>query len=60
MPYIKRERREAIDVMINELIFEDHVSVPGELNYTISRLCHEYIHKLGKNDRLRYSHLTDQ
>ncbi len=53
MPYIPKKRREEINKYINELCLrlgED----PGERNYVITMIIHDYIAQTG----LRYEHLN--
>jgi len=38
MPYIKTEKRPAIDTIVDQLTPE----TPGDLNYSITRLVHHY------------------
>ncbi len=42
MPYIQPEQRKKIDECLKDL-----VSTPGTLNYTISKMCHNYIENFG-------------
>ena len=46
MPYIKQVEREELDQSINFIM--DHVGHVGQLNYIITRLCHNWIIKFGK------------
>lgn len=41
MPYIKEERRTAIDSAVLEL--NHYIDGPGELNYAITKLCLKYL-----------------
>jgi len=45
MPYIKKEQRTMIDVLLEEV--RQYLEVPGQLNYAITKLCHEYIRSRG-------------
>ena len=52
MPYIRQTERKPLDPHIDELSKTiEHV---GQLNYIITRLCHNWIVKFGK----RYVHLN--
>jgi len=44
MPYIKQEDRAAFN---NALVKMPYVGLPGELNYVISAICHQYVHGRG-------------
>lgn len=44
MPYIKPELREVWDVAILSLAY---VSSTGDLNYIITKICHQYIQSFG-------------
>jgi hypothetical protein len=57
MPYIKQEERKKLDSAINVLIdmLELNEAVPGDFNYTITRLIHSYI----KNNNLKYQNIND-
>lgn len=46
MPYIKQEDREKLDQMLDT---DWRPDTPGELNYIITKLVHEYIEEKGTN-----------
>ena len=46
MPYINRDRREALDPVMAELA--ESISTAGEMNYTITRLIHKWIADYGE------------
>jgi len=46
MPYIKPDERKAFDEAIARL---GNITTPGELNYVITRLCHQYLLNKGTN-----------
>lgn len=46
MPYIRPIERKPLDPHIDELM--THVEHVGQLNYIITRLCHNWIIKFGK------------
>ena len=48
MPYVNQYKREEIDSTngVNSLISE--IECAGDLNYTITKLCHEYTKKFGE------------
>ncbi len=48
MPYIEPEAR----------IPTHNVTHEGELNYAVTRLCHDYLDIAGADVRLRYTHLN--
>ncbi len=52
MPYITKEKRKDIDVALDHVILDNLDD--GELNYTITRLCHWFI----EDHRLRYFSLA--
>jgi len=52
MPYINKKGRELIDPMLTDVKVEDMGA--GELNYTITSLCHRWITRKG----LRYINLA--
>jgi len=43
MPYIKSDKRPAIDAIADQISFE----TAGELNYTITRIVHQYVKRKG-------------
>jgi len=47
MPYIKQEKRPAIDEHINFL--EHLIPTDGDLNYVITKLCLAYVEQHGKS-----------
>lgn len=47
MPYIKKERRPQFEKELNSL--NDKIENEGDLNYFITKLCHNYIEKNGKS-----------
>lgn len=51
MPYIKQDQRDQLDLFIDDLstALRDSDDTAGNLNYTITRLCHEYINEHGLN-----------
>ncbi len=52
MPYIKQEERTELDLIVDSLSKKfTHV---GQLNYIITRICHNWILKSGK----RYAHIN--
>ena len=53
MPYIKREQRERINKYIEELCLRLGDD-PGERNYVITKIMHDFIAQTGK----RYKHLN--
>ena len=53
MPYIKKEEREKVKVLLNSLCSE--LKTKGQYNYVISYLLHNYI----KTNGLKYEHLND-
>ena len=59
MPYIKNETRPTIDVHILPLVkrLAEAGHIDGELNYTISKLLHEWI--LSRPTGLRYAAIAD-
>jgi len=46
MPYIRQIERTVLDPMIDEI--SKHAEHDGQLNYIITRLCHNWIIKVGK------------
>ena len=52
MPYIKPEDRSELAAFSDDL--SDLIRSVGELNYVITRICHNWIEKTGK----RYTHLN--
>ncbi|KKN09326.1 hypothetical protein LCGC14_1047750 [marine sediment metagenome] len=52
MPYIKQEERTELDPIIDSL--SEKFTHVGQLNYIITRICHNWILKFGK----RYAHLN--
>lgn len=55
MPYIKQAERKVIDRLPIDRIFESVEAEPGNLNYALTRLCHEYLRRGGK----RYKTMND-
>lgn len=54
MPYIKQEDRKKFEDMFNDPpvtldAFSYKIETEGELNYVITRLCHNFIKKHGKS-----------
>lgn len=43
MPYIKKEMRERIEWLDQIVDLAKRLETEGDLNYTITRLCHEYL-----------------
>ena len=43
MPYITQEERDKIDPLLEPLLNSELLYMPGNLNYIISRVIHEYI-----------------
>lgn len=52
MPYIRQIERKVLNPLIDELSV--HVEHDGQLNYIITKLCHNWIIKVGK----RYTRLN--
>ncbi len=52
MPYIKQEERTELDPIIDSL--SEKFTHVGQLNYIITRICHNWILKFGK----RYAHIN--
>lgn len=46
MPYIRQIERKVLDTLIDEISV--HVEHDGQLNYIVTRLCHNWIRKVGK------------
>jgi len=48
MPYIAKTTRETLEryTDLNQTVYNMHCA--GDLNYTITRLCHEYVKKFGE------------
>jgi hypothetical protein len=57
MPYIKQERRAAIDPDLQKLIkFLKAIGMKkGDMNYVMTKMCQEYVAHHGKS----YDHLSD-
>lgn len=57
MPYIKAEDRNLFEPFLNDLLgcFNEKEFTPGDLNYLMTRLAHEYLVMHGKS----YSVLND-
>ena len=53
MPYIKQERRKYFDERINDMFIEALLETCsmgiGDLNYIVTRLCHQYLNRGEKN-----------
>lgn len=52
MPYIKQEERKELDSIIDGL--SEKFTHVGQLNYIVTRICHNWILKFGK----RYAHIN--
>ena len=51
MPYIKKEDRKNFDNNLPETLdaYCTRIQTEGELNYVITRICHNFIRHVGKN-----------
>jgi len=58
MPYIKPERRETLDPIIDDLYNE--VKTKGEVNYCITRLVHLWVLELIKNRSGKCYHVLSE
>ena len=48
MPYIKIEQREKIEHKDSITTLIENINTEGDLNFTITRLCHEFLIKKGE------------